>query len=233
MVKVRQYRRHGKPTGFFEAHVRLTLPSGEYYRERVRVDATGKANARRWAETRETEVLVLARQGLDAAAIRDRFQGKEGEADDVPTLERFKERFATEHLVAERRKPSSIDTVESIFKQRIAPALGSKRLDAITDADVQGLKAALADKNPKTTNNVLAVLGSMLRRAADWGVIERVPRVRLLRVPPSTPAFYDFGEYSRFVEAARNVAQGWALPSRPDDGAALRSPQGPSASPWP
>ena len=84
MVKVRQYRRHGKPTGFFEADVRLTLPSGELYRERIRVDATGRTNARRWAEAREGEVLALAHQGLDAAAICARFQGKE-DADDTDT----------------------------------------------------------------------------------------------------------------------------------------------------
>lgn len=67
---------------------------------------------------------------------------------------------------------------------------------------MQVLKANLAGKSPKTTNNVLAVLGSMLRRAAEWGIIEHVPRVRLLRVPPSTPQFYDFAEYRRFVDAA-------------------------------
>jgi integrase len=205
MVKVRQYRRHGKPTGFFEADVRLTLPSGEGYRERVRVDATGKTNARRWAEAREAEVITLARQGLDAAAVRARLQGKEEVQDEAPTLEMFKERFVREHLTAERRKPSSIDTVESVYRNHIAPALGSRRVDAISDADVQALKAALATKSAKTANNVLAVLGSMLRRAAEWGVIDRVPRVRLLRVPPSTPLFYDFGEYGRLLEVAHKL----------------------------
>ena len=206
MVKVRQYRRRGKPSGSWEVDVRLTLPSGAAYRERVRVPVTGRTNARRWAEARETEVLTLARQGLDAAAIRSKLQGKEVEEANkkaaISTLETFKARFVKEHLVAERRKPSSIDAVESIFREHLAPLLGAKPLDAITDSDIQVLKAKRADKSPKTTNNLLAALGSMLRRAAEWGVIQRVPRVRFLRVPPSTPPFYDFAEYRRFVEAA-------------------------------
>jgi integrase len=207
MVKVREYRRRGKPSGSWEVDVRLDLPSGGRYRERVKVAVTGRTNARRWALDREAEVLALARQGLDAVAIRARLQGREVNEDkmEIPTLETFKARFAREHLVAERRKPSSIAAVESIYREHLAPILGAKPVDAITEADVQVLKARLAGKSPKTTNNVLAVLGSMLRRAAEWGVIERVPRVRFLRVPLSTPPFYDFAEYRRLVEAAGKV----------------------------
>src|SRR5574342_476860 len=73
------------------------------------------------------------------------------------------------------------------FRERLAPVLGAKPREAITDSDIQVLKAKRADKSPKTTNNLLAALGSMLRRAAEWGVIQRVPRVRLLQVPPATP----------------------------------------------
>ena len=98
----------------------------------------------------------------------------------VPTLAELKERFVTEHLVAERRKPSSIDAVESIYREHLAPDLGAKSFNEITDSDVQALKSKLASKSPKTVNNVVATLGSMFRRAIEWKVVERMPRSKLL-----------------------------------------------------
>lgn len=203
-VKVREYRRRGKPMGTWEADVRLRLPSGEFYRERVRVPVTGKTSAKRWADAREAEVLVLAAKGLDAAAIRSRLSGKEeSAASAVPTLDMFRERFVTEHLVAERRKPSSIEAIASAYRVHLASDLGGRALDSINESDVQALKAKLAAKSPKTVNNVLTVLSSMLRRAAEWGVIERAPRVKLLRATQEQVAFYDFVEFDRLLGAAR------------------------------
>jgi integrase len=190
--------------GCWEADVRLPLPSGEFYRERVRVPVSGKTSAKRWADAREAEVLVLAAKGLDAAAIRLKLSGKEAsEGSAVPILNVFRERFVTEHLVAECKKPSSVAAVESIYRHHLASDFGSKALDSITESDVQALKAKLVGKSPKTVNNVLTVLSSMLRRAVEWGVIERAPRVKLLRAPQEQVEFYDFVEFDRLLQAAR------------------------------
>ncbi len=77
MVTIREYRRRGKPMGSWEVDVRLTLPSGEFYRERVCVPVSGKTSAKRWADAREAEVISLARERLDARAIRARLAGVE------------------------------------------------------------------------------------------------------------------------------------------------------------
>jgi hypothetical protein len=42
---------------------------------------------------------------------------------------------------------------------------------------VQRLKLALREKAPKTVNNVLTVFSMLLKKAAEWGVIERMPCV--------------------------------------------------------
>ena len=46
----------------------------------------------------------------------------------------------------------------------LCPSLGSKRLDAISNEQVQRLKLALANRAPKTVNNVLTVLSTLGRR---------------------------------------------------------------------
>jgi len=52
-------------------------------------------------------------------------------------------------------------------------------------------------------NNVLAVLGVLLKKAVEWAVIERVPcSIRLLAIPKPSASFHDFDDYERLVEAA-------------------------------
>ena len=95
----------------------------------------------------------------------------------------------------------------------LVPALGSTRLDAITTEHVQQLKHRLRSKAPKTVNNVLTVLNVLLKKAAEWGVIERTAcSIRLLPIPKASACFYDFDEYERLVEAALRTTK--RLPNR-------------------
>jgi hypothetical protein len=81
--------------------------------------------------------------------------------------------------------------------------LGSKKLDAITNEQVQRLKRQLVDRAAKTTNNVLTVLNVILKKAVEWDLIERMPcTIRLLPIPRPSAGFYDFDEYERLVVAA-------------------------------
>jgi integrase len=121
----------------------------------------------------------------------------------VPTLEQFASRFLDGHARANRQKPSGIAAKETILERHLKPMLGQKRLDAITNESVQQLKFALQDKSVKTTNNVLTVLGVLLKKAVEWNVIDRMPcTVRLLKVPKSSMAFHDFDDYEKLVQAA-------------------------------
>ena len=63
---------------------------------------------------------------------------------EVPTLTEFAPRFVDGHTRANRHKPSGIVNTQSILKWHLIPALGAKRLDAITNEQVQKLKLALS-----------------------------------------------------------------------------------------
>jgi integrase len=107
------------------------------------------------------------------------------------------------HARANRQKPSGIAAKETILRVHLIPALGGKTLDAISSEDVQRLKGALRAKAAKTVNNVLTVLSMLLKKAIEWGVIDRMPCViKLLRVENQVVDFYDFAEYERLVGAA-------------------------------
>ena len=68
------------------------------------------------------------------------------------------------------------------------------------------MKGRLHRKAPKTVNNVLAVLNTLLKVAVEWDVIDRLPcTVRLLPTPHTVAAFHDFESYDRLVAAAKVV----------------------------
>lgn len=83
----------------------------------------------------------------------------------------------------------------SILRTHLVPLLGTKRLDAITEQDVQALEVKLADYRPKAVNNVLAVLSKLLRVAKRLKVIDALPveSFELLKVSQSAVPFYTFG----------------------------------------
>ena len=183
-VTLRPYR-----SGGWEADITIRLPDGSQYRERKRASRFSKSAAQRWAEDRERYLL----QHGPPAAHKE-----------VPTLEVFAPRFVDGHARANRHKPSGIASIESILKWHLVPALGPKGLDAITNEQVQRLKLALANRAPKTVNNVLTVLSTLLKRAVEWGALQRLPRtMKLLPNPKKTMGFHDFDQYERLLTIAR------------------------------
>jgi integrase len=183
-VKVRPYRRGG-----WEVDVRVHLPDGTLRRERKKISLTSRTAAQRWGEARERELLI---------------HGAPKPRKEVPTLADFEQTFIDGHVRANRQKPSGLANKSSIFKRHLVPFAGKKKLDAITTEDVQRLKGCLEKKSPKTVNNVLTVLNTALKKAVEWDVIDHMPcTVRLLPIPKSEAAFYDFDEYERLVTVAK------------------------------
>ena len=169
--------------------ITIRLPDGSQYRERKRASRFSKSSAQRWAQDRERYLLQ---------------HGPPTANKEVPTLEAFAPRFVDGHARANRHKPSGIACIESILKWHLVPALGPKRLDAITNEQVQRLKLALSERAPKTVNNVLTVLSTLLKKAVEWGELERLPCViKLLPNPKRTMGFHDFDQYERLLTVAR------------------------------
>jgi hypothetical protein len=120
-----------------------------------------------------------------------------------PTLENFAPRFLDGHARANRHKAGGIANKDSVLRIHLIPQLGSRHLDRIGNEDVQRLKRHLHTKAVKTVNNVLTVLSTLLKKAVEWEVIDRMPcTIRLLKTTPGSIDFYDFEEYERLVAAA-------------------------------
>ena len=185
-VKVRPYRNGG-----WEVDIQFRLPDGTRHRERYKAPVESKSGALRWGQDRERHLLQ---------------HGPEPEKKEVPTLEEFAPKFLEGHAKADRHKPSGVASKESILRIHLIPVLGSQKLDAITNAQVQRLKLHLTDKAAKTVNNVLTVLSVMLKTAIEWEMIDQLPcSIRLLPVARRDAAFHDFGAYERLLNAALSI----------------------------
>ena len=87
--------------------------------------------------------------------------------------------------------------------RHLKPFFTGTKLDAITNEDIQRLKMRLRSKAPKTVNNVISVLNTMLKVAVEWGVIDRMPcSIRLLKTPKPKASFHDGQAYEALVKAA-------------------------------
>ncbi len=174
-------------------------------RSRVIGDPSGKHNTRSDRKCRAALSAAVSRCVIGSRRARKprTVARSAGRTEGGPTLEAFARRFVDGHKRANRHKASGIASTESILKWHLIPTLGAKRLDAITNGQVQRLKLTLADRAPKTVNNVLTALSTLLKRAIEWGELERLPcTIKLLPNPKKTMGFHDFDQYERLLTVA-------------------------------
>jgi integrase len=182
----------------WEYDILFRWPEGGRFRERANAPVASKSAALRWAQTREAALLAAGKDARTPVAA----------AEIAPTLAEFWPRFVQDHYRANRKKPSTIEAAETIYKvhlQELAP----KRLDAILTSDVAALKGRLQKRKPKTVNNVLSVLSRCLGAAVEWEVIPSMPcKIELLPTQQPKMDWYERHEYLRLVEAAAKISSG-------------------------
>ncbi len=189
-VRLRKWKdKEGRVQEVYVVDIKFKHASGKL--ERVRV--VSPVQTRRAAEQYERQVRD---QLLNGTFRKEQIE--------VPTLEEFKERFLT--YSANNNKPSQLYAKECTLKNHLLPALGKTRLDRIGFPQAEQYKAQkLKSKlSPKTVNNHLAILRKLLAVAVEWGALQYIPRIKLLRVPKPEFRFLSFEEAERLVASAES-----------------------------
>ena len=120
---------------------------------------------------------------------------------EVPTLHKFMPEFMATY-VASNNKPSERISKEGAFRVHLLPAFGRLRLDEIGTREVEKFKASkLTTLKPKSVNNLLTILGKTLRYAAEIGIIDKIPRVRFVKVFAPPVDFLETEEFHRLIDA--------------------------------
>ena len=134
--------------------------------------------------------------------------------EEPPTFQEwFEGRFWREWVVGRRNKPSEVEAKESVFRVHLKAAFGDKRLDEISVADIAQFRAQLVEskRSDKRINNILAVLSKALRYAADVGLLDRAPRVGMLKLERPELVAWSFEEYATLLETAEQDDPTWYL----------------------
>lgn len=87
-----------------------------------------------------------------------------------PTMAALAARFLTEYLPGKKHPPraSTVTYYEILFRVHVTPALGGKKVDEVSTADVEKLHAAMR-KKPYIANRTLSLLQHAFDQAERWG----------------------------------------------------------------
>jgi integrase len=177
----------------WEYHIKLVLPTGEHFEERKKSPLFSKSATEGYAKDRANHVI---RESVAPAPVVKK---------EVPTVAEFKEKFVTYSKT--NNKPSTVYAKEWMLRVHLIPFFGSMRLDQIGPAEIEAFKAKkLGEKQDrKSINNHLTALRKMLNLAQEWGVVDRVPKIRGFKLKHqlvTSDEFLDFEETDRFLRAA-------------------------------
>lgn len=115
--------------------------------------------------------------------------------------------FAVEFLktyCATNNKYATLEAKESILRVHLIPDMGKLMLGEVNARAIEAYKAKKLGEalSPKTINNHLTVLRKMLSVALEWELVEQIPPVKWLKIPPQKFDFFSFEEAERIVPAA-------------------------------
>jgi len=109
----------------------------------------------------------LARKVFAAVAEGKDPKQDQRDAKAAPTVAEMSARYMKEHAEP-FKKDASVRSDANNWRLHILPAMGSKKVRAITKADVLSLMGKMTDK-PAAANQVVALLSKSFNLAEDWG----------------------------------------------------------------
>jgi integrase len=176
-------------------------------------------NGQRIQQSARTGNKDVARQ-IEAAHRVGLAKGEAGiqQRPAAPTLAEFAPRFESsiETLCAE--KPATISFYRQKVRQLLADRqLSGARLNTIDEALIDGYKQRRTRAesrrkrplSPASVNRELATLRRLLRLAQEWKVIDRVPRIRLLRGEREREFVFDRQTERLYLTAAEAYPDLW------------------------
>jgi integrase len=136
-------------------------------RYRTAAGTQRKTTIARCCDLTADKARELARKTFAAVA-----EGKDPAAEKhamktAPTVDELRVRYMREHATP-FKKTGSVANDEMLWRLHVIPALGKKRVDAVTRADILALHGSLAEK-PATANACVALLSKAFNLSELWG----------------------------------------------------------------
>ena len=198
-VRKRKWKgKDGKVREAWMVHIERENPDGTPGAPvRKLLSGMSKRDAEAWERRALAEVMAGAYGRKEAVETKP-----------APLLSDFEREFVANYATT-NNKPSEVETKRTALRVHLVPAFGGLRLDQIDERKIEAFKAdrlspapAGGGLAPKSVNNLLTILRKLLVVAAEWRLIDRVPRVKWLKAPKPGFDFLDFEEADRLEAVA-------------------------------
>jgi integrase len=143
----------------------------------------------------------------EEAAERTRLEGMTANELKPPFFSNFADDFLATHAKA-NNKPSEYASKQMMLACHLKPAFGHLRLNEIGVEQIEQYKASklagdpaakIEPLAPKSINNHLICLATILAVAVEWRRIDRAPKIRKLKVPTPETNFLTFAQAEALV----------------------------------
>ncbi len=101
------------------------------------------------------------------------------------TLQEFSGKWMNTY-VATNNKPSEQGQKKCMLNKHLIPFFGKIALDKISSLQIEEFKSRKQSigLSNKSINNILGILGKCLKTAQEWEIVDKVPKIKPLKVAP-------------------------------------------------
>ena len=148
------------------------------------------------ARSRCNELKASINNGDDPQETKQKLQA-------IPLFSDFVSEHYMPHAIASKR---SFKADESKLRLHLIPLLGNRRIDQITNQQLQCYHDQLkTSHSPATANRHLALLHAMFKRAIQWGFLEKNPATGIRKHQENNEIhrYLSDDEIMRFIEALK------------------------------
>lgn len=123
----------------------------------------------------------------------------------IPVFSVFAEEWQKTYVL-NNNKPSEQLQKDCMLRKHLIPFFGKLPLDKINTFKVEEFKSQKLSKglSAKSVNNLLGILGKCLRTAQDWEIMDRVPKMKPLKVSPKEIKYLNEDEYNKLLAKAND-----------------------------
>lgn len=109
--------------------------------------------------------------------------------------------------VKPRLELSTREGYVAVLRRSLVPHFGKLRLDHVDETAVDGFiqSEKARGASAKTINNALGILGRCLRMAKRWRLVDEVPEIQMLKVPPPEFDYLTAVESRQLLRAAEGT----------------------------
>jgi len=111
--------------------------------------------------------------------------------------------------VATNNKPSEQTQKTCMVRKHLKPYFGKIPLNKITSLQIEEFKAKKQVDGlcNKSVNNLLGIIGKCLRTAQEWEIIDKIPKIKSLKVAPQAVNYLNEKEYNLLLESIDQKSQ--------------------------